>query len=207
MIQYVRTPWFIRMWYPSLIWEKESDNSIYLTFDDGPHPEVTKWVIEQLSTVNAKATFFCIGEQLEQYPEIAKDLIKKGHRLGNHTFSHLKGWKSSLEDYLLDIERAEILINELNGDKKKLFRPPYGRIKRSQIQSLNDQYEMIMWSHLTWDFSSVLDCNQIIIKLKKAKPGSILVFHDSEKAYENLKKILPEMLSFYSGKGFNFKTL
>lgn len=207
MIQFRRTPSLIRKWYPSLTWERQSENAIYLTFDDGPDPEITPWVQEQLRLVDAKATFFCVGKNVKECPEIAQDLVNNGHRLGNHTEHHLNGWKTSDETYLEDIQEAEECIQRIDNQVVKLFRPPYGRIKRSQIRILQDQYEVVMWSHLSWDFASKVDCDKTIKKLKKVQPGSIIVFHDSEKAFDNLQKILPELLSFYSEKGFKLKTL
>jgi peptidoglycan-N-acetylglucosamine deacetylase len=207
MIQFHRTPSFIKNWYPSLIWERPSTEAIYLTFDDGPHPEITTWVMDQMEKVNGKATFFCVGENIEKYPDVAKKLVEGGHRLGNHTFNHLKGWQTDNQEYVENVSRCDEEIALFQKDEKKLFRPPYGRIKKKQAHLLKDHYDIVMWSHLSWDFAKNLNVEKSIRKLKKVKPGNIIVFHDSPKSFENLKNILPEILSFYAEKGFRFETL
>lgn len=204
MMRFYKTPWFTRLWYPELIWNIPSQDSIYLTFDDGPTPEITEWVLDELRKVNAKATFFCIGKNLETNPEIAKRIIAEDHGIGNHTYSHLKGFKTTDLSYIEDIKLGEEVMSELGVDSK-LFRPPYGRIKKSQVKRLDRQ--IIMWSHLSWDFDHKLYVRKSIDRLKKAKPGSILVFHDSEKAFKNLKVILPEILAHFQAKGFKFEAI
>ncbi|MEQ6169042.1 polysaccharide deacetylase family protein [Ekhidna sp. MALMAid0563] len=204
MMRFYKTPWFTRLWYPSLTWNIPSQDSIYLTFDDGPTPEVTDWVLEQLNQVEAKATFFCLGKQLEEHPEIGKRIISQGHQIGNHTYSHLKGWKTKDAHYLEDVRLGEEVMKEV-GVTNNLFRPPYGRIRKSQIKKLDLQ--TIMWSHLSWDFDSNLNVNKSIAQLKRAKPGSILVFHDSQKCFDNLQIILPEILSHFQAKGFKFEAI
>ncbi|MFK7952821.1 MAG: polysaccharide deacetylase family protein [Ekhidna sp.] len=207
MIRLVKTPWAIKKWQSSLTWKRNSVNTIYLTFDDGPHPEITPWVMSQLEKVNAKATFFCLGENISRYPEVARDLIKNGHRIGNHTYEHMNGWKTPLELYRQDVSKANELIGDLDSGKTKLFRPPYGRIGREQINALKNDFEIVMWSHLSWDFSLDLNTARMITKLKKCRPGSILLFHDNRKSFKNLKRILPEILAFYVDKGFKFGIL
>lgn len=207
MIRFYKAPSFIRGWYSSLVWKKKSDHAIYLTFDDGPHPEISSWVDEQLTKFRAKATFFFIGERLMQYPEVAQKLVENGHRLGNHTFSHVNGWKTSVDAYVKEVNDTERLIEDIDPQDVKLFRPPYGRIKRKQIELVRKTNEIYMWDYLSWDFDSSSDPAKSVRKLKKIKPGSIIVFHDSIGAFENLQKILPELLSFYSQKGFKFETL
>ncbi len=205
MIRFFETPWITRVWYPSLIWKIKSKDSIYLTFDDGPHPEVTPWVLKELAYMNAKATFFCLGKNLEKHPEIANQIISSGHQIGNHTYKHEKGWKVSDGHYLEDIRKCDQQIGEMEIETN-LFRPPYGRIKKSQISRLG-QKKIIMWSHLSWDFDPQVNVSKSIKKLKQAKAGSILVFHDSEKAFENLKVILPEILLHFQSKGLKFEVL
>lgn len=207
MIQFHRTPSFVKKWYPSLTWERPSKDAIYLTFDDGPHPAITPWVMEQLDNVGAKATFFCVGENIKKYPEITKKLVQRGHRLGNHTFNHLKGWHTSDQQYIENVKVCDEVIEQFQEEEKKLFRPPYGRIKKSQVHFLRDQYDIVMWSHLSWDFAKNLDVDKSIRKLKKVKPGNIIVFHDSSKSFKNLQQILPEVLQFYLQNGFKFETL
>lgn len=197
---------------PSLLWNMpRNSKTIYLSFDDGPHPEITPWVLKTLNEHQAKATFFCVGENISKYPEVFQQLISEGHSFGNHTHNHLKGWKTSTSNYLENVLKAEIVISKFseNTEDQKLFRPPYGKIKPSQakrLQLLN--YKIVMWDALSADFDPALsaeDCYKNVINTSKA--GSIVVFHDSEKASEKLKTVLPRILEYYSEKGFNFKGL
>lgn len=205
MIRYFRTPWFTRLWYPELFWRIPSADAIYLTFDDGPHPKVTPWVLETLKEFNAKATFFCLGKNLEANADIAKRIMQEGHQIGNHTFKHSNGWKVLNWDYQEDIRACDAELMKLDIHNQ-LFRPPYGRIRKSQLSSLKNR-RIVMWSHLSWDFDQKLNVEKSIRQLKKAGPGSILVFHDSAKAFNNLKEILPEILSHFQAKGFKFKII
>ena len=205
MIQFYKTPWLTRKWYSNFVWSLPDQQSIYLTFDDGPHPEVTPWVIEQLNEFNAKATFFCIGKNLSDYPELGKELIYAGHTLGNHTEHHLNGWKTTNKTYEQDINQCDLSLEKL-GIRNQLFRPPYGRIRKSQQSRLKER-KIIMWSHLSWDFKEDLNVKKSITRLQKAKPGSILVFHDSVQAFHNLKIILPEILKHFTLRGLKFETL
>lgn len=207
MIQLHHTPPLIKACYPSLIWETNVDNTVYLTFDDGPHPEITPWVVEQLEKHEAKGTFFCVGDNIRKHQSVAELLSDHGHRLGNHTFNHLKGWKTKNDDYLQNVKLCETEISKFVKTENKIFRPPYGRISRAQISLLKNDYDIFMWSHLAWDFSKKLNIGRAIKKLKQAKSGSIVVFHDSPKSFENLKQILPEILGYYSERGFNLKAL
>lgn len=197
---------------PSLLWNMpRNSKTIYLSFDDGPHPEITPWVLKTLNEHQAKATFFCVGENISKYPEVFQQLISEGHSFGNHTYNHLKGWKTSTSNYLENVLKAEVVISKFseNTEDQKLFRPPYGKIKPSQakrLQLLN--YKIVMWDALSADFDPTLsaeDCYKNVINTSKA--GSIVVFHDSEKASEKLKTVLPRILEYYSEKGFNFKGL
>ncbi len=199
-----------RVFAPSLLWNMPSDNKIiYLSFDDGPHPEITPWVLEVLKAYNAKATFFCVGENITKYPEIFQQLLTEGHSFGNHTYNHLKGWKTSADMYLENVLKAENVIQKFSASnrKRKLFRPPYGKIKASQVKRLQLlNYKIVMWDSLSGDFDeniSAESCFQNVLKITKA--GSIIVFHDSEKAFRNLEKVLPRVLEYYSAKGFSFK--
>lgn len=199
-----------RVFAPSLIWNMPRDKkTIYLSFDDGPHPEITLWVLEILKAYNAKATFFCVGENITKYPEIFQQLLSEGHSFGNHTYNHLKGWKTPTDMYLENVLKAETVIGKFSATKieNKLFRPPYGKIKASQAQRLKSlNYKIVMWDSLSGDFDeniSAESCFQNV--LKNTKAGSIIVFHDSEKAFRNLEKVLPRVLEYYSAKGFSFK--
>lgn len=176
---------------------------IYLSFDDGPHPEITPWVLDQLKIWNAKATFFCIGKNVAAYPDIYQRILMEGHRTGNHTMNHLNGWKTNTADYFNNILEAEKYIDS------KLFRPPYGKLTRFQGKALREAgYKIIMWSLLSADFDTRLnpsDCWELVEK--NYRPGSILVFHDSEKAWPRLKVVLPKLLKQASRVGYTFETL
>jgi peptidoglycan-N-acetylglucosamine deacetylase len=177
-------------------------NEIYLTFDDGPHPTITPWVLEELAKVEAKATFFLIGKNAEEHPDVVARIIEEGHSIGNHTYEHKSGWKTDDSDYLADVERCSKLVHS------KLFRPPYGQISRSQAKTLKDQYRLIQWSDLSADFDpqySADECFHFVSK--KIESGSIVVFHDSPKAWPRLEALLPKCLEFYAHKGFKMKPI
>ena len=209
-------PSTIQWLIPSCTWRKVGQEKvIYLTFDDGPHPEITAWVIDELKKHQIKATFFCVGDNLKKHPETAKQLLTEGHQIGNHTMHHIKGWKHKNVDYLKDIEDCDTEIRkiyeQMNDEKAqpRLFRPPYGQIKPSQIKRLRTiGYEIIQWSNLSCDYDKRLNCEKSLSALvKNAKPGSIVVFHDSEKAENQLKKILPRYLKALLADGYTFQTL
>lgn len=193
-------PKFLQRIYKSLIWELPNDsNTIYLTFDDGPTPNVTNEVLELLSKYNAKATFFCLGKNVQSEPKLYDLIIKNGHQVANHTYQHKNGWKSSNSEYLKDIKRAEKWINS------NTFRPPYGKMKSKQIQRLRKKYRIIMWSVLTRDYDQKLspeDC--LKVTLRKVKPGYIFVFHDSLKAKERMLFALKGLLDYADEHQLNF---
>jgi peptidoglycan/xylan/chitin deacetylase (PgdA/CDA1 family) len=197
-------PFFLQRIMPSLTWMvKTNDKAVYLTFDDGPHPEITSWVLEQLNRYNAKATFFCVGENIAKHQDTYNTILARGHAVGNHTYNHLSGWSHSQNAYFNNIDLCADLV------KSNLFRPPYGRIVPWQIQKLKAKgYEIIMWSILTRDYDKDIDTRQAIsATVNNTRPGSIIVFHDSLKAEHQLKKMLPEVLQQLSQKGFQFKSL
>ena len=206
MIQLHKTPSLLRKIYPNLIWEKESEDEIFLTFDDGPNPDATPWVLELLKEYEAKATFFCVGQNLVKYPDVAHKTVEEGHLLANHTFNHLKGWATRMNEYRENISLCSEELKKLQ-QPDSLFRPPYGRITKKQIAQLKDDYRIVMWSHLSWDFDSKVNIKRAIKRLKVANPGSIIVFHDSQKSFNNLKKVLPPLLSHWSSLNFKFNTL
>ena len=206
MVYFVKTPFWLKKLYPNCIWGINNEQrNIYLTFDDGPHPTITPIVLEHLKKYQAKATFFCIGQNVEKFPEIYKQIIEEGHAVGNHTHHHLNGWKTDDEKYLADIVEAKQLIDS------DLFRPPYGRITRfqlAQLRKIKYQLSVIMWTVLSGDFDYNITkekCLQNV--LKNTKPGSIVVFHDSEKAKEKVLYALPKMLTYFTQKGFGFKKI
>jgi peptidoglycan/xylan/chitin deacetylase (PgdA/CDA1 family) len=175
---------------------------VYLTFDDGPTPEVTDWVLDQLKEHQQKATFFCIGNNVAQHPELYGRILKEGHRTGNHTMNHRNGFRTSLPVYLQDVEECAKLV------KSNLFRPPYGRIKTEQIRALSLDYEIVEWSIITRDYYPKLNRKASLNALTKhTKSGTIAVFHDSEKAFANMKEILPLYLKFLTEKGFKSEIL
>jgi len=215
-MHFFTVPSTIQWLIPSCTWRKEGQGKVIcLTFDDGPHPEITAWVMDELKKHQIKATFFCVGDNLKKHTETAKQLLTEGHQIGNHTMHHIKGWKHNNGDYLKDVENCETEIREIheqldiNKAQSRLFRPPYGQIKPSQIKLLRTKgYKIIQWSDLSCDYDKRLDCEKSLSALvKNAKPGSIVVFHDSEKAEHQLKQILPSYLEAMLAEGFTFETL
>ena len=185
-----------------------NENSVYLTFDDGPTPEITQWTLLQLKKYNAKATFFCIGNNVEKHPEIFNSVIQQGHAIGNHTFNHLNGWKTETETYIKNAKQCEIRISnqqsEINNLKSKLFRPPYGNIKSKQAKKLMELgYKIIMWDVLSADFDSSITPEKCLNNvISNVQSGSIIVFHDSVKGFKNLEYVLPKTLEFLKQNGY-----
>lgn len=190
---------------PALTWQgpAQAAPTLYLTFDDGPIPEVTEWVLDRLHDYQAKASFFCIGTNVDKHPEIFRRIQREGHAVGNHSQHHLKGWSTSKQAYLQDIAKADALI------RSPLFRPPYGKVKPSQWRALRKAgYEIIMWNALSRDFRLDLsgeDCWRQV--QKQARDRSIVVFHDSKKAAPRMKAALEKTLDYYSAQGFVFRAL
>lgn len=190
--------------YPGRVWRlPATSNEVYLSFDDGPHPVVTPWVLDLLKQFDASATFFCIGKNVELYPDVFKRITDEGHQIGNHTHTHRNGWHTALNEYVADVKQSAGIIHS------NLFRPPYGRLKSSQAKAvksiLGPQAKIIMWDLLSGDFDPAVDVKKSIQLLhKQTKPGSILVFHDSEKAFSQLQKILPEVMKNIKNRGWGF---
>ncbi len=206
MFYFVKTPALLKKVYPECLWDvKTQEKILYLTFDDGPHPEVTRFVMDELKKYYVKATFFCIGKNVENNFDTYKKMISDGHRPGNHTFDHLNGWKTPDAKYLDNIKKAATIIDS------EIFRPPYGRIKKFQIKALQgDSFKMktIMWDVLSGDFDEKISPENCYLNVvKHAEPGSIIVFHDSLKAFPRLKYALPRVLEFFSQKNYQFKIL
>lgn len=199
----VRPPFFYKLLLPQLIWKIQTDEPvIYLTFDDGPHPEITQEVLDILESYQAKATFFCVGENVKKYPDTYQMILDKGHATGNHSFNHLSGWKASRKEYFENVEKCAKYVDS------HLFRPPYGKINILHIPYLKITYRVVMWSVLPHDYSSKItpeQCLQNAIKYSEA--GSIVVFHDSEKALKNMMYALPRFLEYFSEKDYKFKLL
>jgi len=213
----IRVPSFIKWMHPSwYIWDKPSvEKVVYLTFDDGPIPDVTPWVLSLLKQKNIVATFFCIGENVQKHPDIFKQIIKNGHCIGNHTQNHLNGWKHDTEDYISNTDLAESTMAHVLKKEQKdiphfpLFRPPYGKIKRTQAIQLHKKgYQIIMYRTVAYDWdTSVMpeQCLQNIIK--HTQSGDIVVLHDSLKASPNMKYALPKLIDHFLEKGYVFKSL
>ncbi|HMI77743.1 MAG TPA: polysaccharide deacetylase family protein [Ferruginibacter sp.] len=206
MFYFVKTPKWVRKLYGAGIWQMaDNPKAIYLTFDDGPHPEVTPFVLDELKKYGAKASFFCVGRNVLENPAIYKRIIDEGHSVGNHTYNHLDGWKTDSAAYLADIEKARAYINS------DLFRPPYGRITRTQQRNISASippFNIIMWTVLSGDFDMQLSpeqcCKNVI---KNTQSGSVVVFHDSEKANERIRYALPLVLKHFSERGFLFEKI
>ena len=212
---WIKTNALIKRIYAKYIWDIPTDKKkVYLTFDDGPTPEVTKWTLAQLKTHHAKATFFCIGDNIKKYPEIFQEAIKQGHAIGNHTFNHLNGWKTSTKDYIENcISCSKIIVKTQNCESStqfpKLFRPPYGKIKSGQANKLMRMgYKIIMWDILSADFDQAISPEKCLENvLSNIKSGSIIVFHDSVKSFKNLEHALPKTLDFINKNGYTCHVL
>lgn len=202
----VKTPWWLKKLYPQLIWNtKPGARCIYLTFDDGPIPIVTPFVLNILKKYNARATFFCIGDNVSKHPDVFAEVKKAGHAIGNHTYNHLRGWATDSQTYLENYLKADAILDT------PLFRPPYGRIKRKQIKMLKQarpDIQIIMWDVLSGDFDMALNRNESLnYVLKNAADGSIVLFHDSLKAFHKLEYVLPLVLEHFTKQGYTFAAL
>jgi len=233
MLYFAKTPNIIKRIFPKLIWDIPSEKKvIYLTFDDGPAEDITNWVLSELDKYNAKATFFCIGKNVMHHPSIFKDIIKKGHAIGNHTHNHLNGWQKSSKIYLQNIDKAQEVIDReienyersileskiayqnplIENRKSKIvnfFRPPYGKIHTSVAKKLLEKnYQIIMWDVLSGDFDLSIPKEKCLENvINNTRKGSIVVFHDSVKASKNLKFVLPIVLDQFSKKGYVFESI
>ena len=207
---WVKTNKWIKKVFNNLVWDiPNSDKKIYLTFDDGPIPDVTEWVLDLLKLEEIKATFFCIGDNIKKHPEVYKRILAEGHQTGNHTFNHLNGWKTNTKSYLENFKLSETEHSKLNTEHSFLFRPPYGKIKPSQSKAIRQLgYKIIMWDVLSYDFDptiSVEKCLENVIS--NTEQGSIIVFHDSLKAEKNLKYALPKAIQILKNRGFVFDVI
>lgn len=198
------TPYWLRSLAGSgLRWEMpDSDNSIYLTFDDGPHPDTTPLILEMLAQKDVKASFFCVGENVARFPEIFQMILDAGHAVGNHSYNHLKGWNTDTKKYVENVEKCSKVVNS------SLFRPPYGKMKHAQRRALRDHYQIIMWSVLSRDYDEKIGKESCLEKSwKYTKPGTIIVFHDHKKALAKLKWVLPKYIEMANLKGYHFEVL
>lgn len=207
---WIKTHPLVKLLFPKYIWDIPSpDKSVYLTFDDGPIPAITEFVLEQLKAYDAKATFFCIGENAVKNPQLLQKILANGHKIGNHTYNHLNGWKTSKADYIQNMVKCDAALHEISGKKPQLFRPPYGKIKLSQSAKIRKLgYRIIMWDVISFDFDQSVSpekCLQNI--LQNISEGSIVVFHDSIKAFKNLEFALPKTLQYLKENGYKCEVI
>jgi peptidoglycan/xylan/chitin deacetylase (PgdA/CDA1 family) len=206
MFYFTKTPFWLKALYPGCLWDypKAGGKKIYLSFDDGPHAAATPFVLDQLNKYGAKASFFCIGKNVVEETAIYKRILLEGHRVGNHTYNHLNGWKTDSKNYLQNIEKARELIDS------DLFRPPYGRASAFQIRNLIEKlhYKVVMWDVLAGDFDPAVNGKEAAERvIRKSRSGSIVVFHDSTKAFPVLREALPVVLNYFSAEGYSFETI
>jgi peptidoglycan/xylan/chitin deacetylase (PgdA/CDA1 family) len=207
MSLWVKTNRFIKTVFSNYIWNiPNNEKKVYITFDDGPIPEITEWTLAQLKKYNAKATFFCIGDNIQKHPDIFKKVIENGHSVGNHTFNHLKGWETSMEEYVENTQKCSKTManSKLQTPNSQLFRPPYGKIKPSQAKAVRKLgYKIIMWDIISMDYDPTVSPEECLNNvLENIETGSIIVFHDSIKAWKNLEYVLPKTLAFLNENGF-----
>ncbi|MCS7074767.1 MAG: polysaccharide deacetylase family protein, partial [Bacteroidia bacterium] len=205
----VKTPDWVRSIFPYYQWKIATRQpEVYLTFDDGPTPGVTDFVLEQLEKYQAKATFFCVGDQVRRHPGLAKEILAAGHLIGNHTFTHRHGWKTTPAEYMAEVRQTDTIIYETLGIRPQHFRPPYGKFSPGVRNALMESHQIVMWDVLAGDFDPELspeDCRTNIIR--NYEPGSIIVLHDSQKCGDKLKKILPDLLQHFHDNGYSMPLL
>ena len=198
----IKPPHFIRRMMPDLIWEIEDGDGVFLTFDDGPTPGVTEWILATLAKYDAHATFFVLGKNVEMYPDLYRKIVDAGHKVGNHTYSHQKGWGMPLERYLEDVDFADGIIHS------ELFRPPYARVTPAQMRAVGKRYKIVMWDIVSRDYNRNLSPEACLRNVTKhLAPGSIVVFHDSEKSFRNMSYALPRTLECIAAMGLKCKII
>lgn len=198
-----KIPEFVQLFFTSILWRvKTKERAVYLTFDDGPTPEITQWVLETLETNNAEATFFCLGRSIEAQPDLFKEIILKNHQVGNHTYSHVNAMNVSYSTFIKEIEKTETLV------KSDLFRPPYGKLTIKSFFNLRKKYRIVLWDLMSYDFDASQNTKDILNQLReKTRPGSIIVFHDSIKASVQLKQILPDYIQWLKMENYTCKKI
>jgi peptidoglycan/xylan/chitin deacetylase (PgdA/CDA1 family) len=201
---FVKPPLLVRLFYPTLLWKKQTAaKKLWLTFDDGPQPEVTPWILAVLKEVGIKATFFLVGEQMEEFPELVNAIKEDGHLIANHSYSHKNGWFTANKTYFQDIVRCQKLMPE-----NILYRPPYGKLSFNQIHKLKKDYKLILWDVLSMDFNKSITTSRIKNNvLNNVENGSIIVFHNNQKSFKNLKPVLKETITELKKRGFTFSTI
>jgi peptidoglycan/xylan/chitin deacetylase (PgdA/CDA1 family) len=205
----VQLPYILTLLYPNRLWKgPELERKVSLTFDDGPVPGVTDWVLGELAKRGLSATFFMVGDNVRKHTSLAQEVVAAGHQVGNHTYHHLSGWKTSTGAYLKDVVACDAILEDTLGIKTSLFRPPYGWMKPLQARAVAKDKKIVMWSLLSYDFNSSLAAEKIVEAcISRTCSGTILVFHDQEKTREQLKKVLPHYLDFLIGEGFTTQPL
>ena len=200
-----RTPKIFEILFPSILWRvKTKDKSIFLTFDDGPIPELTPYILKTLSEYKAKATFFVVGDNVLKHPELNSDMIAQGHKVANHTFNHLNGWEVNLDRYVSNVDKCEASLTVPNN----YFRPPYGKMTWSQARTIGKTHQIVMWDSLTGDFDAKLSPQECLdASIRATRQGSIVVFHDNLKVKHKLHFVLPAFLDHFTELGYNFLTL
>lgn len=195
--------------FPHLLWKAKTDEKVlHLTFDDGPTPGITGFVLQELARYQAKATFFVIGDNVRKYPEILKQVSAEGHAIGNHTFNHLNGWKTAQAAYLKNVEMGQQAIVDCLGEKAKFFRPPYGRIRPKDARILSKDYTVAMWHIVAGDFLEKFSKERVLSNvIEKSGPGSLVVLHDSLKCEAKVRYALPKILAHFAAKGYRFEAL
>ncbi len=204
-----RTPSFVQAVFPFFLWRiPTSRKEIYLTFDDGPVPGPTDMALEHLAAANAKATFFCVGENVQKNGDLFEKVIAGGHAIGNHTFNHLNGWKTTTSQYVQNVEKADDVLSTGGAVNRKLFRPPHGRMTPAQIRVLVGERTIVMWDVLSRDYDQALDKDKCLNNtIRAVRPGSIVVFHDSFKSERNMNYVVPRLIDHFAGLGFTFNAL
>lgn len=194
-------PWFYRVLFPGVIWRiPASEKCVYLTFDDGPIPEVTPWVLDVLDRYGVKATFFMVGDNVRKHPDIYRMVVERGHRIGNHTFNHIQGIHYWTRNYLVNVKKAAALI------PSDLFRPPHGHMRLPQVLTLRRHFRIIMWDVVTRDYSPHMTPNGVLNVVKNyTRNGSVIVFHDSLKAEKNMRIAMPKAIEWLQKEGYEFK--
>jgi len=202
-------PFFMSSLYPNRIWKGPSlEQKITITFDDGPVPGITDWVLEELAKRDMKAMFFMVGDNVRKHPALAQEVVAAGHQLGNHTYHHLSGWKTSTQAYLTDVTACDAILSDTVGETPRFFRPPYGWMSQGQAKGIESTKRIVMWNLLSYDFDwSVSSENLIRACTARTAPGTIIVFHDQQKTQAQLMKVLPDYLDFLVGEGYTTQLL
>lgn len=203
MLHLIKSPKILQYLFADFLWKIDTNEKvIYLTFDDGPHPVITPWIIDLMNKYNAKGTFFLIGDAVSRHPDLYQLYKANGHQVGNHTYKHIKGWLSRKKNYLKEIAKCAKIV------ESNLFRPPYGQINLQAIQEIKKKYKVVMWDVLSWDFDTKTSAKTCLSNvINSSKEGSIIVFHENEKSIKNIMYALPKVLEHFTKLGYEFKAI